>query len=86
MGAQEAASKRAIGVGQGYAQLGQQYGAQVGGLGQLASGQGNLAQAMQGMQQAAVHERDTGARKIRKTGRAPQVDARPLQRRMRTVS
>ena len=54
MGAQEAASKRAIGVGQGYAQLGQQYGAQVGGLGQLASGQGNLAQAMQGMRQADV--------------------------------
>jgi hypothetical protein len=47
MAAQEAAAKRAIGVGQ-------QYGAQVGQLGNLANIQGNLGQGIQGMQQADV--------------------------------
>jgi hypothetical protein len=47
MASQEAAAKRAIGVGQ-------QYGAQVSGLGSLANIQGSLAQARQGMDQGDV--------------------------------
>ena len=47
MAAQEAAAKRAIGVGQ-------QYGTQVGMLGNLANMQANIGQGIQGMQQADV--------------------------------
>jgi len=47
MASQEAAAKRAIGVGQ-------QYGQQVGMLGNLANMQANIGQGIQGMQQADV--------------------------------